>query len=113
MGQTIINAIHQVGADFAEGFTQLLPRAITAIVIVAIGWVIAMLLRAIIRFVLGWSRINAATERMGLASSLKNAGLPAANVLCGSIVFWLGTYRIPASRLRYLSGPGWLQNQNA
>jgi hypothetical protein len=85
----IIDAINQVGAELADGFTRILPRAITAVVIIASGWVIAIFVRTIVRLVLGWLRVDASADRLGIAAPMKSAGLPAVNVLCGSIAFWL------------------------
>ena len=89
MAQMIGDAINQAWANFIETLTRLLPRMVITIAVVALGWFIAMLLRTIVRALLGWLRINAAAERIGIAAPLKAAGLPAADVLLGSIVFWL------------------------
>ena len=89
MGQMIVDAVNQAGANFIEAFTGFLPRMVTTITIVAVGWLIAMLLRTVARMVLGWFRVNAASERLGVAAALKTAGLRPAEQLCGSIVFWL------------------------
>jgi hypothetical protein len=89
MAQMIGDAINQAGANFVESLTRLLPRMVTTIVIIAVGWLIALLLREIVRAVLGWLRLNAAAERTGIAATLKTAGLPPAATLAGSIVFWL------------------------
>jgi len=89
MAQMIGDAINQAGANFVETLTRLLPRLVITVAVVALGWLIAMILRSIVRVVLGWLRINAAAERMGIAAPLKATGLPTADVLLGSIVFWL------------------------
>jgi hypothetical protein len=89
MGQMIVDAVNQAGTNFVESLTVFLPRVVTTMTIVVIGWLIAMLLRGIVRLVLGWVRINSAAERLGLAAALKTAGLPHADVLAGSLVFWL------------------------
>ena len=89
MFQMIGDAINQAWANFIETLTRLLPRMVITVAVVALGWLIAMLLRTIVRALLGWLRINAAADRMGIAAPLKSAGLPAVDVLVGSIVFWL------------------------
>jgi hypothetical protein len=89
MAQMIGDAINQAGANFYESLTRLLPRMVTTVVIIAVGWLIALLLREVVRAVLGWLRLNAAAERTGIAATLKSAGLPPAASLIGSIVFWL------------------------
>jgi hypothetical protein len=48
-----------------------------------------MVLRIVVRSVLGWLRVNAGAERLGVAHLLKVADLPPADALAGAIVFWL------------------------
>lgn len=89
MAQMIGEAINQASANFVDALTRLLPRLVITISVVVLGWLIAMLLRSIVRLVLGWVRFDAAADRLGIAAPLKAAGLPKADVLIGSIVFWL------------------------
>lgn len=89
MGQMISDAISQAGANFVDALARLLPRLVTTVAIVAVGWLIAILLRGLVRVVLRWLRFNAAAERLGIAGSLKAGGFPAADVLVATIVFWL------------------------
>ena len=89
MAQMIGQAINQAAASFVDALTELLPRLVTTIAIIALGWLIAILLRGVVRMVLGWLRFNAAAERVGVGTALKGAGLPSPEVLAGSIVFWL------------------------
>src|SRR5688500_4840011 len=93
MVQMIANAVRQVGVNFVDGVALFLPRVVTTISIVVAGWLIAMLLRTLVRWILGWLRFNVASERMGVAGLLRIADLPPADALAGSIVFclvWLG-----------------------
>ena len=89
MAQMIGDAINQASANFLDALTRLLPRMVITITVVVLGWLIAMLLRGLVRLVLGWLRFGPAAERFGIAAPLKTAGLPPADVLAGSIVFWL------------------------
>ena len=89
MAQMIANAIRQAGTNFVESLALFLPRMVTTLAIIIVGWLIAMLLRTIVRSVAGWLRINVAAERFGVAPLLKMADLPPADALLGAIVFWL------------------------
>lgn len=89
MTQMIGDAINQAGANFVESLTRLLPRMVTTITIIAVGWLIALLLREIVRVGFRWLRLSAAADRTGISASLKSAGLPPPATLVGSIVFWL------------------------
>src|ERR1700752_3580441 len=90
MAQMIANAIRKAGNNFVESLALFLPRMVTTLAIIVVGWLIAMLLRTIVRSVAGWLRINVAAERFGVAPLLKTADLPPADALLGAIVFWLG-----------------------
>lgn len=89
MAQMIVNAVSRAGTNFVESLTEFLPNAITTLSIILAGWLVAMFLRTLVRLLLGWLRLNAAAERLGLAPVLRGADLPEANVLAGTIVFWL------------------------
>ena len=51
-----------------DALTRLLPRLVITITVVVLGWLIAMLLRGLVRLVLGWLRFGAAAERFGIAA---------------------------------------------
>jgi len=89
MAQMITDAVRQAGVNFVDSLAEFLPRLVTTLAIVAAGWLIAMFLRTVVRLLLGWLRFNAGAERVGVAPLLKAADLPPANVLVGSVVFWL------------------------
>jgi hypothetical protein len=85
----IANAIRQAGTNFVDSLAVFLPRMVTTLAIIIVGWLIAMLLRTLVRSLLGWVRINVAAERFGVAGLLRTADLPPADALVGAIVFWL------------------------
>lgn len=89
MAQMIANAVSQAGANFVDAIQLFLPRVVTTISIVLAGWLIAAVLRLVVRWALGWLRFNAACERAGIAPLLKTADLPPADVLASKVVFWL------------------------
>jgi hypothetical protein len=89
MAQMIASAIRQVGTNFVESLAMFLPRMVTTLAIILVGWLIAMLLRTLVRALLGWARLNVASERFGVAPLLRTADLPPADALVGAIVFWL------------------------
>ena len=89
MAQMIANAIRQAGTNFVDSLAVFLPRMVTTLAIIIVGWLIAMLLKTLVRGLLGWLRINVASERFGVAPLLRTADLPPADALIGAIVFWL------------------------
>ena len=89
MAQMIANALRQAGTNFVESLAAFLPRMVTTLAIIVVGWLIAMLLRTFVRALLGWVRLNVAAERFGVAQLLRTADLPPANALVAATVFWL------------------------
>lgn len=89
MAQMIASAVSQAGTNFVETIQFYLPRVLTTVAIVLVGWLIAAVLRTVVRWVLGWLRVNAGAERIGLAPMLRAADLPPADVLSSRIVFWI------------------------
>lgn len=89
MFQMIADAVRQAGTNFVEAIQVFLPRVATTVAIVLAGWIIATILRTLVRRILGGLGFNAMCERAGIAAMLKTADLPAPNVLTASIVFWI------------------------
>jgi hypothetical protein len=89
MAEMIANAVRQAGTNFVDTLAVFLPRIVMTLAIILVGWLIAMLMRTIIRALLGWVRINVASERFGVAPLLRTADLPPADALIAAIVFWL------------------------
>jgi len=89
MPQMIADAVRQAGTNFVESLAMFLPRVLTTLSIILVGWLIAIILRTIVRMLLGWFRLNAGADRLGLSPLLKTADLPPADALIGAIVFWL------------------------
>jgi hypothetical protein len=89
MAQMIADTIGQAWGNFLQSVALYLPRVLATLSIVIVGWLIAALLRVLTRWLLRWTRADAFSERMGLASVLKGADLPPASVLAGTVVFWL------------------------
>jgi hypothetical protein len=89
MAQMIADALRQVGINFVDALRVFTPRVVMTISIVLAGWLIATLVRLLVRRVLQWVRFNAACERAGIAALLKSAELPPAEGLAASTAFWL------------------------
>ena len=65
MAQMIANAIRQAGTNFVESLAVFLPRIVTTLAIIIVGWLIAMLVRTLVR------RQNFVSESPG-----RSAGCP-------------------------------------
>lgn len=85
----ILDALRQAWENFLGGLAAFLPRALATLSIVVAGWLMAALLRRLMRVLLGWVRFQRFAERSGAAELLRKAELPPAEALLGSLVFWL------------------------
>lgn len=89
MAQMIADAVRQAGTNFVESLAMFLPRVLITLSIIVVGWLIAIILRTVVRMLLGWFRVNSAADRLGVSALLKTADLPPADALAGAVVFWL------------------------
>ncbi|HEX9189605.1 MAG TPA: hypothetical protein VGB87_21200, partial [Vicinamibacteria bacterium] len=74
---------------YVEGLRLVIPRLLAMLSVVAAGWLIAALARAVTGRALGWLRVARLAERTGTAELLRKAELPPAERLVASAVFWL------------------------
>jgi hypothetical protein len=89
MVEMILEALQQAGRNFVSSAAALLPRLVLTLSIVAVGWIIAAILRAVTRTVLtriGFGRLCA---RQGVTELLRAAELPEPERLVAAVVFWV------------------------
>lgn len=89
MAEAILNALRETGTTYLAAVRSFLPRVLATLSIVLVGWLIAVVLRVVVRRMLSLLRFNALAQRTGAADVLRKAELPAADVLVGSVLFWL------------------------
>jgi hypothetical protein len=89
MIQEIADALAQSWRSVAEGFAIFVPRLVAAIIILAVGFVVSLLARRMIRVGLTWLRFDRLSQRMGASEMLRSADLPPADALIASAVLWL------------------------
>jgi hypothetical protein len=89
MIQEIADALAQSWHTFATAFVLFVPRLVAAAIIVAGGFVVAVLARRIVLALLGWLRFDRLALRTGASEMLRVAEMPSAELLVGQIVFWI------------------------
>ena len=89
MSQEIANALLQSWRNFATAFVLFVPRLVAAIIIFAVGFVVALLVRRAIQRLLAWVDADRLLKRIGASEMLRKADMPTAEVLIAKIVFWL------------------------
>jgi len=89
MIQEIARALAQSWHNFATASVLFVPRLIAATIIFAGGFVVAILVRMIVRRALAWLRFDRLAARTGASEMLRVADLPGADFLVAKIVFWI------------------------
>jgi len=89
MKEIIISELTQALQDLARGFAHYLPRIAVMLIIAFIGWVIAYLLKLIVRNILRLSRFSKLSENAGASELLHQAALPSTTELASRFTFWV------------------------
>jgi hypothetical protein len=89
MLEAILLTLRETWSGYVEGLRLVIPRLLAMLSVVAAGWLIAALARAVTRRALAWLRVARLAERTGTAELLRKAELPPAERLVASAVFWL------------------------
>jgi uncharacterized membrane protein len=89
MREIIISELTKAWLELVRGFAHYLPRVIVMLFIAFVGWLIAYLLKSIVRSILRLTKFSKLSENAGAAQLLKQAALPSSTELLSKLVFWL------------------------
>ena len=88
MREIIITELTQALQELARGFAHYLTRLIVMLIIAFVGWVIAYLLKVLVRSILRLTRFSKLSENAGATQLLNQAALPSSTELLSRFVFW-------------------------
>jgi mechanosensitive ion channel-like protein len=89
MREIIVSELMQALQELARGFAHYLPRLVVMLIIAFVGWVIAYLLKVLVRGVLRVTRFSKLSENAGATQLLNQAALPSSTELLSRFVFWV------------------------
>lgn len=89
MKEVVLKSLDQTLGRFYDMLLQFLPHVLAMLIIVAAGWVIAMVLKIIARRLMALARVNKLSEGSGITQILRKADLPAPLDLMTQLVFWI------------------------
>ncbi len=89
MREMITSELSQAVQDLARGFAHYLPRLIVLLVIALAGWLIAYLVKVILRSLLRLIKFDRMAENAGASQLLSKAALPSATEVLSRFVFWV------------------------
>ena len=89
MREIIISELTNGLQELARGFAHYLPRAIVMLIIAFVGWVIAYLLKVLVRGILRLTKFSKLSESAGATQLLNQAALPSSTELLSRFAFWV------------------------
>ncbi|MEZ5417997.1 MAG: hypothetical protein R2708_11725 [Vicinamibacterales bacterium] len=89
MGELVLQALKEAGTNFLAATADMVPRTVITVSLVLTGWLIAAVLRRVVRVVLTRVGFKRLCEHHGVAEMLRRAELPSPEVLASTIVFWV------------------------
>lgn len=89
MRDIVISELTQAVQQMARDFAHYLPRLIVMLIIAFAGWVIAYVLKAIVRSILRLTKFSRLSENAGATQLLHRAALPSLTELVSRFVFWV------------------------
>ena len=89
MKEMIVQELSSTWHGLARSFAQFVPRIIVMLIVIAAGFLIAYLLKVILRGVLRITRFEKLSESAGTTRLLSNAALPSSTELLAGFIFWM------------------------
>jgi len=89
MGQLVLNTLSQTLGNFFNELTLFLPRVLSMLVIMAAGFLVALLVKAIVRRIFGIASFRKYCDSAGLTQMMRKAALPPPVDFLGQVVFWV------------------------
>src|ERR1700677_892677 len=89
MREMIVSELSQAVQELAKGFAHYLPRLIVMLILAFAGWVVAYVVKAILRSILRLIKFDRLSENAGASQLLPKAALPSATEVVSRFVFWV------------------------
>ena len=89
MWQNFIGELTRTMNEIVQSFARFLPRVLEMLLLVVVGWIIAFVLRALVRSVLRIARFDKLSEHTGAAHMLRQSALPSPTEMLSRFVFWV------------------------
>lgn len=89
MRDIVISELTQAIQQMTRDIAHYLPRLVVMLIIALAGWVIAYLLKLIVRGILRLTKFSKLSENAGATQLLHQAALPSSTELVSRFVFWV------------------------
>jgi hypothetical protein len=89
MAQEVLLTLRSALDNFVDILVRFLPRALSALMLLVFGWLLAAALRLLVRKVLTWVRFDALLQRLGGDGWFGRAGAPPPHRVASNAIYWL------------------------
>jgi hypothetical protein len=89
MWQNFINELNRTMHEIVGSLGRFLPRFLEMLALAVIGWLIAYVLKALVRSALKLTRFDKLSEHTGATPLLRGAALPSPTEMVSRFVFWV------------------------
>ncbi|HVB29555.1 MAG TPA: hypothetical protein VNG91_07090 [Terriglobia bacterium] len=89
MGNLVLNTLSHTFKGFFEILALFLPRLLSMLVMIAVGFVVALFFKALVRRLFGIETFRKYCDSAGLTQMMRKAALPPPDVLLGQLIFWV------------------------
>ena len=89
MGELILNTLRQTLGGFYNALVLFLPRVLSMLVIMAAGFLVALVLRVMVRRIFGIASFRKYCDSAGLTQMMRKAALPPPVEFLGQVIFWV------------------------
>ncbi len=89
MWSSFVSEMTRAAQEILQSVARFLPRFLEMLVIVFVGWLIAVLLRTITRSILKIARFDRLSQHTGATELLRGAALPSLTEVVSRLVFWI------------------------
>jgi len=89
MREIIMTELTQAVQELVRGFAHYLPRLVVTLILAFVGWLIAYLLKVLVRSILRLTKFSKLSENTGATQLLNQAALPSSTELLSRFVFWV------------------------
>jgi hypothetical protein len=89
MKEMILRGLQQAYENMVHMIAEFLPRFVVMFIIMSLGWLVALLLKYLVRAILGLTKLDRLSEESGASQVLRKAALPTISELLSRAFFWV------------------------
>jgi len=89
MREIIVSELTRAIQELARDFARFLPRLIVLVIIAFAGWLVAYLLKQVVRSILRLINFDKLSENAGASQLLSKAAVPSSTELLSRLIFWV------------------------